>query len=114
MKIRRSKCMRTVQMPSGPILHNASGRPSLVVAPYILRRSSIIPIRSGHRSRGPAPRHEHRHAFAVAAIVFAEHGDQVALLEPDADKDVGRGYAGEQQMPLRHGRRGPDAMMKPR
>ena len=64
--------------------------------------------RSNRWSGGSAPRHEHRHAFAVAAIVIAEYSDQVALLKPDADQDVGRSHDGEQQVPLRHRWCGPE------
>ena len=45
---------------------------------------------------------------AIAAVFVAEQLDQVALLEEDADEDVGRGHRREQQMPDRHGRRRPE------
>src|SRR5471030_1068546 len=47
-----------------------------------------------------APRNEHRDLLAVAAIIIAEHVHEIALLEQDADDDVGRQDSGQQQMAL--------------
>ena len=44
----------------------------------------------------------------VAAILVAEHSDQVALLELDADQDVAGGRHREQQVASRHRRRRPE------
>ena len=36
------------------------------------------------------PGQQHRHALLLAAVFVAEHLDQVALFQEDADQDVGR------------------------
>src|SRR5205807_7757641 len=55
-----------------------------------------------------APRQQHRNALPVTAIFVAEHADEVALFEHDADEDVGRGHRREQQMPGAHRRGRPE------
>jgi hypothetical protein len=55
-----------------------------------------------------APWQQHRHPIAVTAVVVAEQSSQIALLEHDADQDVDRGDAGEQQVTRGHIRRRPE------
>src|SRR5437764_9246010 len=63
---------------------------------------------SGMDSDKFAPRQQHRYPLLVTAVFVAKHIDEVALLEQDADEDVGGGHASEQDMPDGHHRRRPE------
>src|SRR5581483_9266882 len=75
----------------------------MALAPFGLARNDR------GRALGPAARQrdQHRDLQAVAAILLAEQGDEVALLELDADQDVAGGRDRKQKMARRHGWRRP-------
>src|SRR5262245_38824208 len=54
-----------------------------------------------------APGNKHRDALSILPVLVSEHSDQITLLQPDADEDVGRGHCGEQHVADGHDRGGP-------
>src|SRR5262249_50102275 len=54
-----------------------------------------------------APGNKHRDALFILPVLVSEHSDQITLLQPDADEDVGRGHCGEQHVADGHDRGGP-------
>src|SRR6476646_9358022 len=56
-----------------------------------------------------AEREKHRHTLLVLAILLPEMGDQIALFEEDADKDVTSAADGEDEMTHAHLRRRPES-----
>ena len=70
-----------------------------------MRRRHVIRTRALWRSIMPAAftpasskqtRQQHRHPLAIAPVFIAEQRHQIALLEIDADEDVGRRHRSEQ------------------
>src|SRR5262247_3201251 len=61
------------------------------------------------RSRSAPQRYEHGDALAIAPILVAELGDQIAFFQEDADKDVCGRDGGEEKVPCRHHRRRPES-----
>src|SRR5882724_7110824 len=93
-------------MPSGAPDTCTSTAPQKQLPVCFITSVSLQTIEDG--SVRFTPGKQHRYPLPVAAIIIAEHVDEIALFEQDANEDVGRRYRREQQVPDAHGRRSPE------
>src|SRR5205809_5158448 len=93
-------------MPSGGPVTSTSTAPQKQFPVCFITHVSLQTIEGW--SGQFAPGEQHRYPLPVAAILVAEHVDEIALFQQDADEDVGGGHRREQQMSGAHERCRPE------